>query len=61
MGKEPRVVATKSNAVEQKIGSTTYVVTRSFQKDAKEDAAAKMARIVQNETRKLMGSGQFTF
>lgn len=49
------------NATEHKIGTTTYIVTRSFQQNAKEDAAAKMARIVQNQTRKLLREGQSTF
>ena len=41
-------------AREHKIGSTTYLVSHSFKKDAKEDAAAKMARVVRNETLKMM-------
>lgn len=44
----------------RKIGSTTYLVTRTFQKDAKENAAAKMAKVVQNEARRLLRSPDFT-
>lgn len=51
----------RRNATEHKIGTTTYIVTRSFQQNAKEDAATKMARIVQNQTRKLMREGQSSF
>lgn len=49
----------KPKAIEHKIGSTTYLVTRSFKKDAKEDAAAKMAKVVQNETRRLLRDPNF--
>ncbi|MCL2343591.1 MAG: transposon-encoded TnpW family protein [Firmicutes bacterium] len=36
------------------IGTTTYLVTRSFQPDAKEDAQAKMARVIRNEAMKVL-------
>lgn len=49
----------KPKTTEHKIGSTTYLVTHSFQKDAKEDAAAKMAKIVQNEARRLLRNNGF--
>lgn len=43
-----------------KIGSTTYLVTRSFQQNAKEDAAQKMAKVVQNEARRQMKNLEFS-
>jgi len=49
----------KPKATERKIGSTTYLVTRSFKKNAKEDAAAKMAKVVQNEARRLLRDPDF--
>lgn len=36
------------------VGKTTYLVTRYFKPDAKEDANAKMSRIVRNEALEVL-------
>ena len=44
----------KTYDVELKIGSTTYLITRSFKENAKEDAAMKMAKIIRNDAERQL-------
>jgi len=44
----------KPDKKKHEIGSTTYLITHSFQKNAKEDAAMKMEKIVRNDAERLL-------
>lgn len=42
--------STHTRTFEQKIGTTTYIVSTSFNNDRKSDIVSKIARLIQNDT-----------
>lgn len=42
--------STDTRTFEQKIGTTTYIVSTSFNNNRKSDIVSKIARLIQNDT-----------
>lgn len=42
--------STNTRTFEQKIGTTTYIVSTSFNNNRKSDIVSKIARLIQNDT-----------
>ena len=49
---------TAAEPLQREIGGVYYIVARSFKENTNEDAASKMARLIRNETLRLMGDKQ---
>ena len=48
-------VKTAAEPLQREIGGVNYIVARKYKENSNEDAASKMARIIRNETLRLLG------
>ena len=53
-------IKTAAEPLQREIGGVNYIVARNFKENTVEDAASKMARIIRNETLRLMGDKQLS-